>query len=99
GESMTNVKCQFTSVWGDGTEITTNCIYDTDTGKVSPESFDAEIDDVLVREYITLEDKTEIEVCTNCHEYTSKLVMGERSDLSYGEYWECMNPDCSDCWK
>lgn len=88
------MKCEFTSVWDDGSIVTTPCEYDPDTGEVSPEVSKGEPPTgCLIREYITL-DEEEIEVCTDCHEYTLKTVVGDRADLSYGEYGECRNPTC-----
>lgn len=89
------MKCEFTSVWDDGSVVTTPCEYNSDTGKVEPEVSKGEIPTGgLIREYITLADGEEIEVCTDCHSYTLKKVVGDRADLSYGEYDECRNPEC-----
>lgn len=87
------IKCTFTSVWSDGT-VTTPCEYDPDTGEVFPDTVDADVEGVLEREYISLPDGDELEVCPVCHEYVMKKVMGDRDDESYGEYLECRNPDC-----
>jgi hypothetical protein len=89
------VKCVFTSVWDDGSVVTTPCTYDTSSGQVYPEVSKGPVPTgSLVREYITLDDGDELEVCHDCHEYVLKTVVGERADLSYGEYTECPNPDC-----
>ena len=87
------ITCEFTSIWDDGSEITTPCTYDPKTGEVFPKSSKSAPEGCMVREYITLPDE-ELEVCTNCHGYVLKSVIGDRADLSYGEYTECPNPDC-----
>jgi len=87
------MKCEFTSVWDDLSIVTTPCIYDPDTGEVDPEVSKGRIPTgLLVREYITLEDGEEIEVCPDCHEYT--LVTDDLADLGYGDITECRNPHC-----
>jgi len=87
--------CSFTSVWDSGSEITTPATYDPKTGEVTPEcSSNADPDGCLEREYITLEDGEEIDVCPDCHGFTMGAVVGDRADLSYGEIGECRNPDC-----
>jgi len=89
------MKCEFTSVWDDGSVVTTPCDYDPDTGEVNPEVSNGPVPTGMVdREYSTLEDGEEIEVCLDCHSYTMKKVVGDRADLSYGEYGECRNPEC-----
>lgn len=91
------IKCEFTSVWDDGSVVTTPCEYDPETGRTDPEVSKAEPPQgVPVREYITLPDGDELDVCPDCHEYVLKTVVGDRADLSYGEYKECPNPDCPD---
>ena len=89
------MKCEFTSVWDDDSVVTTPCEYDPDTGEVTPEVSKGRIPTgCLEREYITLEDGEEIEVCPDCHGFTLKAVMDDLADLSYGETSECRNPDC-----
>lgn len=90
------VKCEFSSVWNGGDEVvTTDCMYDPKTGYVEPEiSTEEPPIGVLDREYITLDNDEEKEVCPDCHEYVLKTVVGDRSDLSYGEMEECPNEDC-----
>lgn len=91
------MKCEFTSVWDDGSVVTTPCEYNPDTGEVEPEvSKDTVPTGSLLREFIALEDGENIEVCMDCHSYTLKTVVGDRADLSYGEYEECRNPECID---
>lgn len=52
---MVKITCVFTSIWSDGSVITTPCTYDPETGEVFPEtSNSADPDGCLEREYITL---------------------------------------------
>ena len=88
------LKTTFTSKWDDGSVVKTPCEYNPETGEVTAESVDFEPDAALVQEYISLPDEDEIPVCTTCHEYTMRVVVGDRADESYGEYLECRNPDC-----
>lgn len=87
------IKCSFTSVWDDAT-ITTPATYYPSTGEVSAECSDAAPEGSLEREYITLPEEEEFGVCTTCHSYVLKTVVGDRADMSYGEYQECSDPDC-----
>lgn len=92
---MALIKCEFTSVWDDGSVVTTPCVYDDATGQTDPEVSKGPVPTGLVlREYITLDNGDELEVCHDCHEYVLRTVVGDRADLSYGEYKECPNPDC-----
>jgi len=92
------VKCTFTSVWDDGSVVTTNGQYDPNTGLCQPEvSPNEPPTGSLDREYITLEDGKELDVCPECHEYLLKTTVEDRSDLSYGEVTQCMNEDCNGC--
>jgi len=94
---MAEIKCTFTSEWDDGSIVTTPCVYDDVTGQTDPEVSNGPVPTGMVlREYITLPDGDELEVCHDCHEYVLRPVVGERADLSYGEYQECLNPDCPD---
>lgn len=70
------IKCTFTSVWDDGSQIMTPCKYDAKTGEIFPETTDFCPKGSLVREYITLPDGSDLEVCTVCHEFVMKKVMG-----------------------
>lgn len=97
GEERLEATCMFTSVWDTGPIITTKCVYDQMSGRVEPEVFDGPAPTGnLEREFITLEDGDELEVCPNCHEYVLRTVMGDRADCSYGEMKECPNPDCAE---
>jgi hypothetical protein len=87
--------CTFTSVWSDGSEITTPAIYDPDTGEVSAETSDQlpDNDATLEREYISTVcgDK---EVCPTCHTFLLLPTMEEGVGKQLEEVWTCMNPDC-----
>ncbi len=85
---MEGISCSFTSVWEDGAIVTTPCIYNPNTGVVSPVVSKGPIPEgALLREYITLPTGEKLEVCSTCHEYVLKTA---------GECQECTNPDCSD---
>jgi hypothetical protein len=88
------IQVLFTSVWDSGTEITTPGTYDPRTGEVTAESSTAKPKGCLAREYITLPDDDELEVCMTCHEYVVKGVVTDLANLSYGETTECSDPDC-----
>jgi len=88
------MKCTFTSVWDDGSEITTPATYDPKTGEVSAESSRSSPKGSLEREFITLQDEEEIEVCNACHTFVMKTVVGDLADLSFGESTECSDPNC-----
>jgi len=90
------MNCTYTSEWDNGSVVETPCEYDPLTGEVDPETADVDIDAGLVREFITLPDGEELEVCPNCHFFILKTVVGDRHDESYGEYKECSNPDCQE---
>ena len=89
------MKCEFTSVWDDGSVVVTPCEYDPKSGKAEPEvSKGAAPTGMVTREFITLADGEEKEVCLECHEHTLKAVVGDRADLSYGECAVCSDSEC-----
>ena len=89
------MKVSYTSIWSDGAEVTTSGTYDPDTGAVDAEVSKGPIPEgSLEREFITLENGDELDVCRDCHEYVLKTAVGDRADLSFGEYEECSNPNC-----
>jgi hypothetical protein len=91
------MKTAFTSVWSDGSIVTTPCKYDPKTGRCEPEVSHGPIPTgSLDREFITLPDESELEVCDVCHEYTLKPVMTEGIGKQLSEETECRNPNCSD---
>jgi hypothetical protein len=91
-----NIKCTFTSVWSDGSEIVTPSTYNPETKEVSAKAIDANPDGSLEREYITLPDGTELKVCTECHEYVLKVSMDEGVGKQLEENMVCPNPDCKE---
>jgi hypothetical protein len=93
-----NIKCQFTSEWSDGSVITTPCIYDPKTGEVTPEVSKGRIPTgSLEREFITLPDGEELDVCQNCHGFVLKPVMNPgRAKHDLVEETVCSDPDCSE---
>jgi hypothetical protein len=88
------IQCTFTSIWGDGSEITTSGTYNPETREVSAKSVDVDPDGGLEREYITLSNGTELEVCTKCHEYLLKVSMDEGIGKQLEENMICPNPNC-----
>jgi hypothetical protein len=95
---MKNIKCEFTSEWDDGSIVTTPCIYHPKTGEVSPEVSKGRIPTgSLEREFITLPDGQEKDVCPVCHGYILKTEMNPgqaKHDLIEEEV--CSDPNCSD---
>lgn len=92
------IKCEFTSEWDDGSVVTTPCEFNPDTGEVHPETSNGPIPEgCLEREYITLHDGEEKEVCNTCHGFLVKKVMNPgqaKHDLIEEEV--CSDPSCSD---
>lgn len=64
------VGCKFVTVWDNDDKVVTIGKYDSSTGGVESNiiSFSG-MKGTLLREYIILEDGTEINVCMECHEY------------------------------
>ena len=96
------VACTFTSVW-DESEITTACKYNPKTGQVFPESSGVDVDGILDREFITVQEygnqpvdrcEKEFEVCPNCHEYLTEVAMVPGIGVTLDETKVCRNPDC-----
>lgn len=89
------VKCEFTSVWSDGSIVTTPAIYYPEERRVEAEASDsADPDGYLEREFIEFEDGDTLEVCIDCHEYTLKPVMVPGVGHCLDESLECPNHDC-----
>jgi hypothetical protein len=89
------IKCEFTSVWDDGSEVTTPCFYNEKTGEVTPEvSKGNPPTGSLEREYITLENEDELEVCRDCHGFVLKSVMQSGPFHAYDEVEVCSDPGC-----
>ena len=95
-KNKTKIKCEFTSVWDDGSVVTTPCIYNEKTGYCDPKVSKGVIPTGMVdEEYITLDSGEQKTVCPDCHEYVMKTVIGDRDDLSYGEYEVCSDLKCA----
>ena len=92
---MSEIKCSFTSSWTKSS-IIIPCVFNSETGEVHPEMSPVKPKGSLEKEFITLPDGDEREVCPTCHEYILKTVMGDRADLSYGEIKVCSNPNCEE---
>lgn len=93
-KGQTNMNVTFTSVWDGGSLVKTPASYNPETHLIevdSPVDFDP--DGSLTMEYITLPDGTDLDVCTECHEYTLKTVMKEGVGKQLHEVKEC--PNCS----
>jgi hypothetical protein len=94
-----NIKCTFTSTWDNGAVITTVALFDPETRHIVAESSDSDPgnDACLEREYITLPDGTELEVCPVCHEFALKPCMNpDTTGSGLHEDTECSNPFCDD---
>lgn len=95
---MTKIKGTFTSFWDGGTEISTEAILDTETGEVIAETSEVEDVDILDREAFTSNEFAnageEYEICPECHEYITKVVMKEGIGKTLYEARVCSNPDC-----
>lgn len=85
----------FTSVWEGGSLVKTPATYNQNTSLVevdSPIEFDPS--GCLTKEYITLPDGTDLDVCPECHEYTLKTVMEEGVGKHLYEIKECPGCGC-----
>jgi len=87
------IQCTFTSVWED-MSITSSLVYNPETGEVVPDTVDVNPSGCLVREYITLPDGTELEVCSTCHEYVMRKIMAEGVGKQLSEVAVCANSEC-----
>lgn len=92
------MKGTFVSVWDGGQEIRTPAVLDTETGEVTAESVEADDVEMLDREYFESSEHEnsgeEFEVCPECHEYITKVVMKEGVGKTLYEARVCSNPDC-----
>lgn len=87
-------KGTFTSIWDDGTVIETALIeYDEKTGRVQADISDYDPNGSLVREFITLPNGDDIDVCTKCHAHTLRPVMVE-DETGNGLHEEHVCPEC-----
>ena len=92
-------KGTFTSIWDNGTEITTSATLDTKTGCVETNSVESPSTDILDEECFVDEDNERYEICPVCHEYIRKTVMEEGVGKQLYEKQICSDPDCdsNDC--
>jgi hypothetical protein len=95
---MSIVKCTFTSIWDDGSEIVTPANFDTKTGEVFADFADVDPNGSLEEEFITInkgaDDEDEKEVCPVCHSYIMKTVMNPGIGHDLNEEEQCSDPDC-----
>lgn len=92
------INCEFTSVWSDGSVLTTECTYNINTGEVTPTELEPStmsIDANLEREFIEFEDGETMEVCMDCHCFVLKPVM-LADNVGHGIHttMECTDPEC-----
>lgn len=87
------INCTFTSVWED-MSVTSSNVYNPETGEVITDTVDVNPTGSLVREYITLPDGDELEVCSTCHEYVMRKVMVEGVGKQLEEATICANDEC-----
>ena len=86
----------FTSEWDDGLVITTPVFeYDPETGYVEAATVDCDPEGCLVREYVTLENGEELDVCRECHEYVLKTHVVEYT-TGKGIHEELYCPNCEE---
>jgi hypothetical protein len=92
------MKGTFVSVWDNGVEIRTNAVLNTETGEVIAESVEADDVEILDREFFESDEPfnsgEEFEVCPECHEYITKVVVKEGIGKTLYEARVCSNPDC-----
>jgi hypothetical protein len=90
---MAIIKGIFTSIWDGGTEVETDGTLDTDTGSIDTEQVDVDVE-TLDEEYFTDENGKMYEVCPECHEYITKVVVIEGVGKHLTDHKVCTNPDC-----
>jgi hypothetical protein len=96
----------FTSVWDDGTEITTTATLDTETGHIDAEQTDENIEELncLDSEKFVDSEGNEYEVCPDCHEHILKEKDITDTDEEGNELPEiagviiCSDPYCESNW-
>jgi hypothetical protein len=87
------MKGTFVSVWDNGS-IRTPAELNTETGEVTTESVEANGMEHLIEEWFEGEDGEEYEVCPECHEFITKVVVKEGIGKTLYEVRVCSNPDC-----
>lgn len=94
------MKGEFVSIWDGDVEIRTSAELDESTGEITTESVDVDdLDlDILDREYFESTEFSnageEFEVCSECHNYITKVVMKEGVGKTLYEARICSDPDC-----
>jgi hypothetical protein len=91
---MKNKIGTFTSVWDDGSEITTPAALNLKTGELEVTQSKKSPKGSLEREYFEDKDGEEYEVCDTCHSYIMKAVMNPGMGHDLNEEQECSDPDC-----
>ena len=85
----------FTSVWDNGSEISTQATLDLKTGELECTSSRVDPDGCLEREYFEDSDYNEYEVCKVCHSYIMKGVVNpDDTGCGLHDDEECSDPDC-----
>lgn len=84
---------KFTSTWSEGI-VVTHCKLNPNTGELFPDTANVSDLGLLEKETFEANNGETYDVCPSCHSYVLKTVVGDRADLSYGEYQECSDPDC-----
>lgn len=87
-------KGTFTSVWDDGTVLETALVeYDVETGEIQADVSKHDPDSGLIREFITLPNGDDLEVCTNCHCHVLRTVL-VNDTVGKGLHEEKQCPEC-----
>ena len=89
-----SIKCEYTSMWDCDVKVTTEATYYPKTGEVDAETSKVEVDGMLLDEYVTLPDDTEIPVCRYCHDHVKRTEMNPGIGHDLNEELVCTNPDC-----
>jgi hypothetical protein len=92
------MKGTFVSIWDDGIEVSTPAELDETTGEITTESVDVSNLDILQREYFESSEfqnsGEEFEVCPECHNFITKVVVKEGVGKTLNEVPVCSDPDC-----
>jgi len=93
------VRCTYIRIYNNNFTIEVPCMYNEDTGKVTPDiGMDAMPDGVCNDEFIILKDKSTIKVCEDCHSYVLTTVKFADMVVTEGDNKEeiiiCSDPNC-----
>lgn len=84
------VKGMYVTIWQDGTISESPAVLDEHTGELFKTPVEEEHDCGADEEYFESEDgEVHYSICPICHDFIMKTVVGDREDLSYGEYDVC----------